>query len=375
MEYKIPKSTIRSFIDVLRDTKINLNAIKNNTNKEKEKISTQFLISDGALKNKDEEEEIKCKFDLCNLILNIITKLELTIDKLINSYNEGVIKEYIPLFDVIVASLKTENDFATMIILDVIKSNAKFNNKGFNGPLEEGMASLIEEYQIKGSDNKIKESNTKTFLDLYQKYLQNGYLVIRYLTGNNNNAKRIENQILYMKNSLEDLPSSYLLYTKKNNEKKELVLNNTPVFTENNEIKYYMDGGKVLHLCDPKEFYDLLIQNGYSSKACYSMLKKMIKEIKYSDDEIKRFELVSKALKNDIESQKKWEYVWSKAQFCPRDLLKDIYNYFYMVSGIDDGYGYSNADILELMVMELDILYARMDGPKMDKSLERKVIK
>ena len=58
MEYKIPKSTIRSFIDVLKDTKINLNAIKNNTNKEKEKISTQFLISDGALKNKEEEEEI-----------------------------------------------------------------------------------------------------------------------------------------------------------------------------------------------------------------------------------------------------------------------------------------------------------------------------
>ena len=44
-----------------------------------------------------------------------------------------------------------------------------------------------------------------------------------------------------------------------------------------------------------------------------------------------------------------------------------------MVSGIDEGYGYTNDDINEFMLMELDIVYARMNGPKTDKSLKRKM--
>ena len=38
MEYKIPKSTIRSFIDVLKDTKRTLEVIKVETTKEKESV-------------------------------------------------------------------------------------------------------------------------------------------------------------------------------------------------------------------------------------------------------------------------------------------------------------------------------------------------
>ena len=105
MEYKIPKSTIRSFIDVLKDTKRTLEIIKIETTKEKESVSTRFLISNQKIKSKEEEQEIKLEFDLCNLVLKIIDKLELAIDKLISSYNQKEFKEYIPFFDVIVACL------------------------------------------------------------------------------------------------------------------------------------------------------------------------------------------------------------------------------------------------------------------------------
>ena len=75
MEYKIPKSTIRSFIDVLKDTKRTLEIIKIETTKEKESVSTRFLISNQKIKSKEEEQEIKLEFDLCNLVLKIIDKL------------------------------------------------------------------------------------------------------------------------------------------------------------------------------------------------------------------------------------------------------------------------------------------------------------
>ena len=82
-----------------------------------------------------------------------------------------------------------------------------------------------------------------------------------------------------MQDSLENLPSSYALYTEINKKKNNYVTSNAPVFTENNEVKYYMSSGKVLHLCEPKMFNDLLIKNGYSDKARYTMLKKMIMDI------------------------------------------------------------------------------------------------
>ena len=279
MEYKIPKSTIRSFIDVLKDTKRTLEIIKIEKTKEKESVSTRFLISNQKIKSKEEEQEIKLEFDLCNLVLKIIDKLELAIDKLISSYNQKEFKEYIPFFDVIVACLGTQNDFVAMIILDVIKSNARFSSNRYNETLEKKMASLIEGYQIKASSKDDKVKNTDEFIKVYNKYLQNGYQIIKYLTKDVDYSKELNKQVKFMQDSLDNLPSSYALYTEINKKKNNYVTSNAPVFTENNEVKYYMSSGKVLHLCEPKMFNDLLIKNGYSDKARYTMLKKMIMDI------------------------------------------------------------------------------------------------
>lgn len=377
MEYKIPKSTIRSFIDVLKETKRTLEIIKVETTKEKESVSTRFLISDQNIKNKEEEQEIKLEFDLCNLVLKIIDKLELTIDKLISSYNQKEFKEYIPFFDVIVACLGTQNDFVAMIILDVIKSNARFCSNRYNETLEKKMASLIEGYQIKANSKDDKVKNTDEFIKAYTKYLQNGYQVIKYLTNDRDYSKQMNKQVEFMKNSLSSLPTSYALYTEINKKKNEYVTSNASVFTENNEVKYYMNSGKVIHLCEPKMFNDLLIKNDYSDKARYTMLKKMIMDISMPSKEegvMARENLVADTLaKIDVKYKIKWSYIRQNEKYYSYDILKEFYKYFYMVSGIDDGYGYTNDDINEFMLMELDIVYARMNGPKTDKSLERRL--
>ena len=127
---------------------------------------------------------------MCNLVLKIIDKLELAIDKLISSYNQKEFKEYIPFFDVIVACLGTQNDFVAMIILDVIKSNARFSSNRYNETLEKKMASLIEGYQIKASSKDDKVKNTDEFIKAYNKYLQNGYQIIKYLRQSNTQMAR-----------------------------------------------------------------------------------------------------------------------------------------------------------------------------------------
>ena len=193
MEYKIPKSTIRSFINVLKDMKMNLEAIRKETLKDKRKVEVDFLISEN--KDKKVEQDDKIKFQLYSLVLDIINRLEMTIDKLIVSYERGNLEEYIPLFDVIIAGLGTQNDFVIMIILDVIKHNAKFNKDKYNESLEKIMTSLVSDYQIKGSDTLTKEENTRKFLEAYRKYLEKGYQIIAYLNGSADSAKNIEKQV------------------------------------------------------------------------------------------------------------------------------------------------------------------------------------
>ena len=367
MKYKIPKSTIRSFIDVLREIKRNLESINKDTLKEKENVSIDFLISDEALKSKDEEEKIKLKYDLCNLVLEIIKKLQIAIDKLIRAYEQGELKEYIPFFDVIVACLGTQNEFVAMIILDVIKNNAKYNIDKNNAPLEIKMASLIEEYQIKGDGDELtKLQNTNEFLQTYAMYLANAHQVIKYLTGEPDDFKQLNRQVEFMKSSLNSLPTAYAAYLKTKQKKNEYVLSLTPVYTENNEVKYYMDNGKVLHLCDPKTFNELLIKQGYSDNARYSMLKKMIKDIKNSSTDeavLNREKLVGDTLAMiGLEYFEKWKYVSQKKKYYSYDILEDFYKYFYMVPEIDEGYGFTSDDIIEFMKMELEIVYERMTG-------------
>ena len=42
------------------------------------------------------------------------------------------------------------------------------------------------------------------------------------------------------------------------------------------------------------------------------------------------------------------------------DILKDIYDYFYMIPGVDLGYGYTNDDIYNMMIIELLDVYDRL---------------
>lgn len=368
MEYKIPKSTIRGFIDVLKDMKLNLAKLEKITEKELQDIKVGYLA-----KKADDNTNYRKKFEECSLVIDIIGKLDNSINKLIDNYGKEDFLEYVPFFDVIVASISAENEFFIMIILDIIKNNAKLLGDEFNKKLEINLACLLDGYQIKGNTLEEKEKNTKAFLEIYAEYLNNGYTVISFLNNNQMTFKDKQKQVDFMQTSLEKLPVVYELYAKKEKTKIEFVSSLTPVYTEMNEVKYYIDGGKVMHLCDPKEFNELLIKNGYSDKARYDMLRKMIKEISGRPKE-QSYSLIGDVLKKiKANYSLMWNYVSTVSQYLEYDILKDFYEYYYMVPGIDLGYGYTKEDILEMMAMELESVYERMGGPKITESPEIKI--
>lgn len=368
MEYKIPKSTIRGFIDVLKDMKLNLAKLEKITEKELQDIKVGYLA-----KKADDNTNYRKKFEECSLVIDIIGKLDNSINKLIDNYGKEDFLEYVPFFDVIVASISAKNEFFIMIILDIIKNNAKLLGDEFNKKLEINLACLLDGYQIKGNTLEEKEKNTKAFLEIYAEYLNNGYTVISFLNNNQMTFKDKQKQVDFMQNSLEKLPVVYELYAKKEKTKIEFVSSLTPVYTEINEVKYYIDGGKVMHLCDPKEFNELLIKNGYSDKARYDMLRKMIKEISGRPKE-QSYSLIGDVLKKiKANYSLMWNYVSTVSQYLEYDILKDFYEYYYMVPGIDLGYGYTKEDILEMMAMELESVYKRMGGPKITESPEIKI--
>lgn len=368
MEYKIPKSTIRGFIDVLKDMKLNLAKLEKITEKELQDIKVGYLA-----KKADDNTNYRKKFEECSLVIDIIGKLDNSVNKLIDNYGKEDFLEYVPFFDVIVASISAENEFFIMIILDIIKNNAKLLGDEFNKKLEINLACLLDGYQIKGNTLEEKEKNTKAFLEIYAEYLNNGYTVISFLNNNQMTFKDKQKQVDFMQTSLEKLPVVYELYAKKEKTKIEFVSSLTPVYTEMNEVKYYIDGGKVLHLCDPKEFNELLIKNGYSDKARYDMLRKMIKEISGRPKE-QSYSLIGDVLKKiKANYSLMWNYVSTVSQYLEYDILKDFYEYYYMVPGIDLGYGYTKEDILEIMAMELESVYKRMGGPKITESPEIKI--
>lgn len=368
MEYKIPKSTIRGFIDVLKDMKLNLAKLEKITEKELQDIKVGYLA-----KKADDNTNYRKKFEECSLAIDIIGKLDNSVNKLIDNYGKEDFLEYVPFFDVIVASISAENEFFIMIILDIIKNNAKLLGDEFNKKLEINLACLLDGYQIKGNTLEEKEKNTKAFLEIYAEYLNNGYTVISFLNNNQMTFKDKQKQVDFMQTSLEKLPVVYELYAKKEKTKIEFVSSLTPVYTEMNEVKYYIDGGKVLHLCDPKEFNELLIKNGYSDKARYDMLRKMIKEISGRPKE-QSYSLIGDVLKKiKANYSLMWNYVSTVSQYLEYDILKDFYEYYYMVPGIDLGYGYTKEDILEMMAMELESVYKRMGGTKITESPEIKI--
>lgn len=368
MEYKIPKSTIRGFIDVLKDMKLNLAKLEKITEKELQDIKVGYLA-----KKADDNTNYRKKFEECSLVIDIIGKLDNSINKLIDNYGKEDFLEYVPFFDVIVASISAENEFFIMIILDIIKNNAKLLGDEFNKKLEINLACLLDGYKIKGNTLEEKEKNTKAFLEIYAEYLNNGYTVISFLNNNQMTFKDKQKQVDFMQTSLEKLPVVYELYAKKEKTKIEFVSSLTPVYTEMNEVKYYIDGGKVMHLCDPKEFNELLIKNGYSDKARYDMLRKMIKEISGRPKE-QSYSLIGDVLKKiKANYSLMWNYVSTVSQYLEYDILKDFYEYYYMVPGIDLGYGYTKEDILEMMAMELESVYKRMGGPKITESPEIKI--
>ena len=348
--------------------KLNLAKLEKITEKELQDIKVGYLA-----KKADDNTNYRKKFEECSLAIDIIGKLDNSVNKLIDNYGKEDFLEYVPFFDVIVASISAENEFFIMIILDIIKNNAKLLGDEFNKKLEINLACLLDGYQIKGNTLEEKEKNTKAFLEIYAEYLNNGYTVISFLNNNQMAFKDKQKQVDFMQTSLEKLPVVYELYAKKEKTKIEFVSSLTPVYTEMNEVKYYIDGGKVLHLCDPKEFNELLIKNGYNDKARYSMLRQMNKEIGLRLKE-GGYSLIDNILKKiDEHYSLMWNYVSNNSKYFEYDILKDFYEYYYMIPGIDLGYGCTKEDILEMMAMELESVYERMGGPKITESPEIKI--
>ena len=138
---------------------------------------------------------------------------------------------------------------------------------------------------------------------------------------------------------------------------KEYKKGTTKMYTEINELEYYIKGGVVLHLCAPRTFDELLKRNNYSINARISLGKQMKNTLLMADDK-ELDDLVGNYLASiDIKYQEMWAYLLEQNEVLKQVSLGDIRKYFYAVPEIGEGYGYTKEDFDYFMLEALKSNY------------------
>lgn len=139
--------------------------------------------------------------------------------------------------------------------------------------------------------------------------------------------------------------------------KKEAIPSKVPTYTEKNELKQYISGGIVLHLCAPRTLDELLKRNGYSINARMSLEKQMKNVILMAPDE-ETYALIGDYLASiDIRYQEMWDYLLEQDKVLKQVCLSDIRKYFYAIPELGEGYGYTKEDFDYFMINALESNY------------------
>lgn len=372
MNYKIPKTTLRGLIDLLKSIKLNLENLESILTEKLDEVSYTFL-STKTVTNVTPFEE---KYKFFGSKLTAIAGLKKSISLLITSIERDQYQEYIPNFDAIVAFIGTNNIYFMMIVVKVIENNARLGTpNSYNIGIEKILASCFDGFLL-------KEGAKDLFMTNYQKYLNNGHDYLEFLNGKRVEKAIIESQINTMSASLDNFKSMYHLYVEKQPLKKEYVSNPTPTYTKPTEVKEYFQSGSQ-KVCDPRILRNLLVRDGYDNAAIYSMLRQMIYRIGFATPDVVTALLTARISSLGTKYLQKWQYILAHQEEYYWLNLGGIFTYLYVVSGIDiecgskiyQGYGYTDEDLDEFMQNEINIVYEKMYGPVLEEgqTRERKI--
>lgn len=375
MNYKIPKTTLKGLIGLLKSIKLNLGTLETALTDKLNKVSYTFLSTKVGTDTTPFEDEYK----FYGKQLTAVAELKKSINMLIASIESDKYQEYIPNFDAIVASIGTTNVYFMMVVVKILETNARLgSNNAYNIELERTMASCFDGFELK----EVKEGTKDRFMTNYQTYLNNGHDYLEYIIGKRVKAEIIKSQIDTMAASLDDFQRKYHLYVEKHPIKKEYVSNPTPTYTAPTEIKEYFKSGSK-KICDPRILRQLLVRDGYDNAAIYSMLRQMIYRIGFATEESVDALLTARIASLGNKYLKKWLYILDYQKQYSWVTLDSIGQYLYIVSGMDiecgskiyQGYGYTDEDLDEFLQNEIDIAYKKLNGPSLEEgqTLERRI--
>ena len=145
MEYKIPKTTLRAFVDLLKSLGRNLANLEVLLSGKLQEISYSFL---GASKDQD-TSEYQRNYELFSKRIKGTRELENSIEGLIYNLSSED-KKYIDNFDAIMACVGTNNVFFTMLVIDILRNNVSLGNfDKYNMEREKILVSCFDGYLLK----------------------------------------------------------------------------------------------------------------------------------------------------------------------------------------------------------------------------------
>ena len=344
MEYKIPKTTLRAFVDLLKSLERNLANLEVLLSSKLQEISYSFL---GASKDQD-TSEYQSNYELFSKRIKGTRELENSIEGLIYNLSSAD-KKYIDNFDAIMACVGTNNVFFTMLVIDILRNNVSLGNfDKYNMEREKILVSCFDGYLL-------KEGARDLFISSYKEYLKSGHDYLEFINGTRVDKKIIDKQLHVVEVSTLELPKMYEIYVK------------TKAYTKENKVHDYIDGTGVKKVLDPKVFDELLISNGYSDMARFSLNRQMIKAIEMlPSKEIDKL-VLGRVKFLDIEASKELEGLMEKKNDDLEISLEAIYKYFLTISGMDIiigsreylGYGYTKDDLDFFLIEEIKSLKER----------------
>lgn len=356
MEYKIPKTTLRAFVDLLKSLGRNLANLEVLLSSKLQEISYSFL---GASKDQD-TSEYQSNYELFSKRIKGTRELENSIEGLIYNLSSED-KKYIDNFDAIMACVGTNNVFFTMLVIDILRNNVSLGSfDKYNMEREKILVSCFDGYLL-------KEGARDLFISNYKEYLKSGHDYLEFINGTRVDKKIIDKQLHVVEASTLELPKMYEIYVKSNDYKKEYVSNKTKAYTKENKVHDYIDGTGVKKVLDPKVFDELLISNGYSDMARFSLNRQMIKAIEMlPSKEIDKL-VLGRVKSLDMETSKELEGLMEKENDGLEISLEAIYKYFLTISGMDIiigsreylGYGYTKDDLDFFLIEEIKSLKER----------------
>lgn len=365
MKYVIPNYAIKDFrrnLDLTIKCFDLMQLRLNNT------ISILELTYTGSLKD-DALIEIQSHYlDLVKLTIKTLQTLKKDVGKI------NTKKMDYPTFFSFAALICPTNQDSNMIILKIISDTVlarEEQRKMLKGKSEiYDVASELENEIAKSLDGLvIKPERLEKLKEAYAEYIKQSMDAVSLFADvvwkDTHEHDEFINNLGVMVDAMQDYVDKFYseyqhdleVMEEEQEVKKEATPSKALAYTEVSELKQYIYGGIVLHLCAPRTFDELLKRNGYSDNARMSLGKQMKNAILWAPDEEVNALVGNYLASIDVRYQEMWNYLLEQDEVLKQVYLGDIRKYFYALPELGEGYGYTKEDFDYFMIDALKSNY------------------